>query len=204
MPASYIGLPALTGTNAKVLLGSEYQREMTGLEIITESYTVRSENRISIQPDRNTLHSSFSTATLKHPRMQVENSSFREQPGGLAVLSVTYVGLTGASGLPAPVIRLLPVNNNLHIEAEYVTDQSENSFISLGNSTRMPGQLNGYPMPANPAPNFLINNANGSVQTLGYCYDETETVRRGAFLVVRSTFRKKTLASGQYAYLLDL
>lgn len=204
MPASYLGIPTASGTNAKVLSTSEYQRELNGLEVIAETYTLRSENRISLQPDRNTVHSIFSTASIKHPRMQVENVSFREQRGGLTEMTVTYVGLTGSTGLPAPVVRLLPVNNAIQIEAEYVTDQGEDSFINLGNTTRMPGQINGYAMPANPPPAYLINNANGFIQTLGYCYDNTETVRRGGFLIVRATFREKTRGTGMFAYANDL
>ena len=203
MPASYLGIPSASGANAKVLATSEYQRELNGLEMIAETYTVRSANKISLQPDRYTLHTAYSTASLKHPRMQVENVSFREQRGELTEMTVTYVGLTGSTGLPAPVVRLLPINNTLQIEAEYVTDASEDSFIGLGNVTRMPAQINGYAMPANPPPAYLINNANGFIQTLGYCYDDTECVRRGGFLIVRATFRQKTKGVGMFTYAND-
>ena len=206
MPATFIGLPTSSGANAKILRNSEYQREMNGLETITEIYTVRSANKISLQPDRNTLHSAFSTDTIKHGRMQVENVSFRELPGELAEMSVSYVGLTGSSGLPAPIIRLIPVPTAgaTYIEIEYVTDQTEENLINTSNTTRMPPQINGYPTPPNPEPYYIINSSNGFIQPLGYCYDSTESTRRGSMLVVRATFRKKTKAAGLYVGSLDV
>ena len=204
MPASYLGIPTASGTNAKVLSTSEYQRELNGLELLTEVYTLRSENRISLQPARNTAHSAFSTAALKYPRMAVENVSFREQRGGLTEMTVEYVGLTSSTGLPPPVIRLIPVTPAIYIEAEYVTDQNEESFINLGNLARMPASLNGYAMPPNPPPAFTISNPSGSIRTLGYCYDTTECRRRGQFLIVRSNFRKKTIGIGAFAYATDI
>jgi hypothetical protein len=205
MPVTYLGLPSASGANAKVLESSEYQKEQNGLETLVENYTLRSANRISLQPARNALHKAYSTADIKYPRMMVEQVGFREQTGGITKMSVTYVGLTSSSGLPAPIVRLLPVEGQIFIEAEYITDENENSLINLSNTTRMPATLNGYPMPPNPAVFFSIYNASaGYVRELGYCYDQTQCVRRGLFLVVRATFRRKRFGIGVYAGLTNI
>ena len=149
MPVTYLGLPSASGVNAKVLESSEYQKEQNGLETLVENYTLRSANRISLQPARNAIHQAYSTADLKYPRMMVEQVAFREQPGGITQMTVTYVGLTSASGLPAPIVRLLPVTNKIYIEAEYVSDVTEDSLINIGSTTRMPVSINNYPMPPN-------------------------------------------------------
>ena len=205
MPVTYLGQPTASGANAKVLESSEYQKEQNGLETLTESYNLRTANRISLQPARNALHSAYSTAEIKYPRMMVEQVAFREQPGGITQMTVTYVGLTSASGLPPPIVRLLPVTSEIYIEAEYVSDVSEESLINLKKDTRMPSNLNGYPMPPNPAV-FLAQYhvLDGYLRELGYCYDQTQCVRRGQFLVIRATFRKKRFGIGIYAGLTNL
>lgn len=208
MPASIIGLPTLTGTNAKVLETSEYQREMNGLESLTETYTVRTANRISLAPQRDVVHSAFSTADTKHTRMVVETISFRDQPGGLTKMGVTYVGLTSAAGLPAPIVRLVPTPSRIYIEAEYVSDVSETSLVILDRRTRMPAVINGVAMPANPGPTVIQQgfgvDSGTSLTDLGYCYDTTQCIRRGLFLVVRATFRKKQFGTGGFAAFNDL
>ena len=208
MPASIIGLPTLTGTNAKVLETSEYQREMNGLESLSETYTVRSANRISLAPQRDVVHSAFSTADTKHTRMVVENVSFRDLPGNLTKMTVQYVGLTSSAGLPRPIVRLVPTPSRIYIEAEYVSDVSETSLVILDRTTRMPAQINGVAMPANPGPiviqrGYGVDSGTG-LTNLGYCYDTTQCIRRGQFLVVRATFRKKTFGTGGFAAFSDL
>lgn len=208
MPVTYLGYPTASGSNSKVLETSEYQREMNGLETLTEVYTVRSANRIALAPDRDVIHSSFSTADIKYPRMAVENVSFSEQRGSLTKMSVTFVGLTAAAGLPTPIVRLVPTPSRIYIEAEYVSDVSETSLVILDRRTRMPAQINGVAMPANPGPTVIQQgygvDSGTSLQDLGYCYDTTQCIRRGQFLVVRATFRKKTFGTGGFAAFSDL
>lgn len=198
-----IGYPGLTGVT-KVLRGSEYSKEINGLETLVETYTIRTENLLALQPARNVLHTTFSTATTKYQRMAVETVSFRETPGGFTEMSVSFVGLTSSSAMPAPVIRLLPVTNTIHIEAEYLSSETENFFTTIDARTRMPDLINGYSMPNNPPAYYVINGAQGSLRRLGYCYDQTSCTRRGSFLVVRATFRQKTQGSGVYAYATDV
>jgi len=205
MPVTYLGLPSASGVNAKVLESSEYQKEQNGLETLVENYTLRSANRISLQPARNAIHQAYSTADLKYPRMMVEQVAFREQPGGITQMTVTYVGLTSASGLPAPIVRLLPVTNKIYIEAEYVSDVTEDSLINIGKTTRMPVSINNYPMPPNPAP-FITNQipTGDHIRQLGYCYDQTQCIRRGQFLIIRATFRKKQFGLGIFSGATDI
>jgi hypothetical protein len=208
MPASFIGLPTTAGSTAKVLESSEFAREITGLETLTETYTVRSSLRISLTPDRNTLHTAFSTAETKFPRMSVENVSFSEIPGGLTKMTVTFVGLTASSGMPPPVVRMLPVPGKMFIEAEYVSTETEDSLVQIGKTTRMPSTINGYAMPANPGP--IVTSRGGgaflhdTATELGFCYETASATRRGQFLVVRATFRKKTIATGIFFFRNDL
>jgi hypothetical protein len=87
-------------SGGKVLRKSQRSTEVDGLVTLTETYTIRRQDIESIEPDRNTAHSSFSTATNKYPRMQVETTRVEPIDGDLAQLIVTYVGLDYASGLP--------------------------------------------------------------------------------------------------------
>ena len=202
MPAIHIGLPTASGSEAKVLESSEYQREANGLETLRETYTVRSSNRISLAPLRDVLHSAYSTASVPHSRMAVEAVSFNDQPGNLTSIIVTYVGLTSSSGLPAPVVRLIPQPNRIFIEAEYVSDATESSLANIAPTTRMPAQINGVAMPSNPGPRILQRgggiNAGATLTDLGYCFDTTQCVRPGLFLVVRATFKKKIFGTGLF------
>lgn len=206
MPVIYLGQPTASGANVKVLESSEYQKEQNGLETLVENYIIRSANRIALQPSRNTVHSTFSTADIKYTRMVVEEVAFREQRGGITGMTVTYVGLTSASGLPFPVLRTLPVTNKIYIEAEYVTNENEETLINIGNIARMPAQINGYTMPNNPPVTNLFSNAltGDRLTDLGYCHDQAQCNRRGLFLVVRRTFRRKYFGLGIYAGATDI
>lgn len=101
MSAVLIGSLASGG---KVLRRSQSSTEVDGLVTLTESYTIRSQDIESIEPERNTTHSSFSTATNTYARMLVETTRVEPMDGGLAQLLVTYVGLDYASGLPPAYI----------------------------------------------------------------------------------------------------
>ena len=88
-------------SGGKVLRRSQSSTEVDGLVTLTETYTIRRQDIESIEPERNTTHSAFSTATNKYARMLVETTRVEPMDGDLAQLIVTYVGLDYATGLPA-------------------------------------------------------------------------------------------------------
>lgn len=88
----------------KILRQTQRNTEVDGLVLITETYTIRIQDIDLIEPDRNTTHTSFSTAETKYPRMLVETTRVDPMDGGLATLSVTYVGLDYSSNLPPAYI----------------------------------------------------------------------------------------------------
>ena len=96
MSAEIIGLPSGL-SSSKVLRRQGYEKGANGLESITETYIVQTQNLLSIIPEKDTRHSSFSTATNKYQRMAVESISTSEQDGGLTELNILYVGLTSSS-----------------------------------------------------------------------------------------------------------
>jgi len=196
--------------NAKILQRQNYQKDLVGLETITENYIIRTADRATLAPARDTIHSSFSTATPKYSRMAVETISFDETDGGLTTMSVVYVGLTTSTGLPPPIIRLIPTAGEgvygppLVIEAEYVTDVSETEFmagqLSQNNGAiqapvftptiKMPTIINGTTMPRDPREPFFQEGIGLLAQYDGYCYLSMSCERRGLFLVARNTFHE--------------
>ena len=183
--ATFVGSPA---SGAKTLRRVDYATERNGLETLTEIYTIRTIDRASIQPAFLTTHKNFSTSSTKYERMAVENFSFRAQDGDISELTVTYVGLTSANGLPGALVRLLPSGGGFLIQAEYITTQNESELISQNRVTgRMPTSINGTQMPFNPAP---YTNREGSVNFYGYTYLNTEAVRRGQFIVATVVFQQ--------------
>jgi hypothetical protein len=221
MSAVIIGypVPALSSStlNAKVLQRQNLQRDINGLETITENYIIRTTDRAIIAPLIDTVHSSFSTATPKYARMAVETITFDETDGDLTTLSVVYAGLTSSSGLPRPVVRMIPTTGAgiygppLTIEVEFVTDVNE-SQISTGQLTStstvqtnnnlgnqfipIPDILNGLKLPSNPRPPFTRQlGLLGKVFYLGYCQDQVDCTRRGQFLVARVIFKEKQTAT---------
>jgi hypothetical protein len=196
-------------TDSKVLQRQNFNKEPNGLETIIEAYAIKTENRAIIIPNKGTLHSPFSSAEKKYERMAVESVATEEQDGGITQMLVTYVGLTTSTGLPPPIVRLIPTAGEgvygppLVIEAEYVTDVSETQFmagqLSQNNGAiaaplwqrviKMPQFINGYAMPQDPTPPF---NRSGLVieQYAGYCVLSKSCERRGLFLVARDTFHE--------------
>jgi len=182
MSAVIVGSPSavITAANAKVLRRQQYQKESNGLETLVETYIVQSQNLISIIPAKNTTHSAFSTATTKFPRMAVESISTSEQDGNLSELNVTYVGLASSSGLPAAIVRIIPVTGagkfglNINIEAEFLSDSSEPQLLAgtlssisptiiagRYNQRRMPRAINGTSLPPNPIEPYFRSNTAG-------------------------------------------
>jgi hypothetical protein len=207
MSAVIVGSPS---SGQKVLRRADFSVERNGLETLNEVYTVRTADRRTLQPNFGILHSAYSTASTKFARMAVERFSFREQDGDLTEINVTYVGLTSSSGLPPAIVRLIPTPGagifgpNMVIEAEFLTDKSENDFSAngAGGLTRpagvfsaavifMPDTINGTKMPANPREPFFIDGATISRSYSGYTQQSLSCDRRGLFLVARATFAEQ-------------
>jgi len=208
--------------NAKVLQRQNFQRDINGLETLTENYMIRTTDRAILAPAKDTLHSAFSTATPKYSRMAVETITFDESDGGLTSMNVVYVGLISSTGLPKPVVRMIPTTGAgiygppLTIELEFVTDVNETqiatgqltntSSVQTNNNSRnpflgIPDTLNGLKLPSNPIPTFSKQFGNvGTVSYNGYCQDQVDCTRRGQFLVARVIFREKQDASGDIGF----
>ena len=199
MPARIISRPS--GNTDKVLRRSDYSREMVGLETLTETYTILSSARLSIQPSRNTLHSSFSSADSKFSRMAVETTAFREMDGDLTEMTVTYVGLTSSSGLPPAIVSLVPTTGAgiygppMVIQANYVTDLSEAQIIS-NNGSAMPSSINGTPLPDNPRAPFSTTGIGVFTNYYGYVLTNIQSIRRGLFLIVTTSYQESGSAGG--------
>jgi hypothetical protein len=200
--------------STKVLQSQNFSKEPNGLETIIEAYAIQTANRDTVVPEKNTLHSVFSSSAKKYTRMVVESVTTEEQDGGITQMLVTYVGLTTSTGLPPPIIRLIPTAGEgiygppLVIEAEYVTDVSETQFMAgqlaqnnglqqatLFNPTiKMPESINGTAMPRDPRSAFYKTpsgfGGGNIVQYSGYCVLSMSCDRRGIFLVARNTYHE--------------
>jgi len=200
--------------STKVLQRQNFSKEPNGLETIIEAYAIQTANRDTVVPEKNTLHSAFSSSTKKYTRMVVESVTTEEQDGGITQMLVTFVGLTTSTGLPPPIVRLIPTAGEgvygppLVIEAEYVTDVSETQFMAgqlaqnnglqqatLFNPTiKMPESINGTAMPRDPLSAFYKTPAGfgggNIVQYSGYCVLSMSCDRRGLFLVARNTYHE--------------
>lgn len=216
-----VGSPA---SGAKVLHRQNLQRDMNGLETITETYIVQTTDRLTIAPAKDTTHSAFSSAPTTYSRMAVESISFNEMDGGVTEMNVVFVGLTTSTGLPKPLVRMIPTTGAeiygppITIEAEFVTDLVESEFangqlakgvpvtqqftnIGLGRFLTMPTQINGLDMPTQPRTVGVVqSNVNGNIIYFGYCMDNLTSTRRGQFLVARAVFKEKQFGIGAFAY----
>ena len=215
MSFSIVGSSLNSSTTAKVLQRQNFNKEPNGLETIIESYAISTANRDTIVPERDTLHSAFSSSSKKYTRMVVESVTTEEQDGGITQMLVTFVGLTTSTGLPPPIVRLIPTAGAgvygppLVIEAEYVTDVSETQFMAgqLAQNTglgrqqifnqqiKMPAVINGTQMPRDPAQAFYSAPKSGFgggaiIQYSGYCVLSMSCDRRGLFLIARNTYHE--------------
>lgn len=222
MGAIIIGSPSPTATaaNAKVLRRQNYQRDINGLETISETYIFQTANRASLIPAKDTLHSAFSTATIKYARMAVETVSFSELDGDLTEMNVAYVGLTSASGLPPAIVRLVPTTGAgvygppIVIEVDFITSLSEGevlkgNFVPGTTSSNaywterrigIPVSINGTQLPRNPRAPFINQSGQeggqgttflgGSAQYDGYVISDLQAEKRGLFLSVKIQFRE--------------
>jgi hypothetical protein len=196
--------------NTKVLKRQNFNKEINGLETLIEAYAIKTSNRVSVVPAKDTLHSAFSSASTTYTRMAVESVATEEEDGGITSLLVTYVGLTSSTGLPPAVVRLIPTAGAgvygppLVIEVEFVTDVTESQFASGQQATTnpaaysggwttfipMPASINGTALPVNIRKPF---NNNGLVieRYYGYCADSFSCERRGLFLVAKNIYAEK-------------
>jgi hypothetical protein len=197
--------------NTKVLQRQNFNKEPNGLETIIEAYAIQTANRDTIVPEKNTLHSAFSSSAKKYSRMIVESVTTEEQDGGITQMLVTFVGLTTSTGLPPAIVRLIPTPGAgifgapLIVEAEFITDVSETEFIrgniqstssinlgnvSFGSVNQMPPFINGTKMPSNPREPFKSSSQLAIVEYFGYCTQSHSCERRGLFLVARTTYQE--------------
>jgi hypothetical protein len=198
--------------NTKVLKRQNFNKESNGLETLIETYAIETSNRASIVPEKDTLHSTFSSASTTYPRMVVESVVTEEEDGGITSMIVTFVGLTSSTGLPLAIVRLLPSANEgvygppIVIEAEYLSDVSVTQFlagqisnnlnqpVSIFTTTiKMPATINGTTMPKDPKTAFFSapQTGGGVIENYsGYCYLSKSCERRGLFLVARDTFHE--------------
>ena len=211
MSFSIVGSSLNSSTKAKVLQRQNFNKEPNGLETIIESYAISTENRDTIVPEKNTLHSAFSSSAKPYPRMVVESVTTEEQDGGITQMLVTFVGLTTSNGLPPAIVRLIPTPGAgiygapLIVEAEFITDISETEFIrgniqgtssinlgnvSFGTVNQMPPFINGTKMPSNPREPFKSSSQLAIVEYFGYCTQSHSCERRGLFLVARTTYQE--------------
>ena len=177
MSALIVGASLASGQ--KVLRKSQSSSEVDGLVTITETYAIRTEDAGSLEPDRNTSHSSFSTASVKYARMLVETTRVEPMDGGIANLIVNYVGLDYASGLPPAYITVVGqpgvgvFGADASVVVKYISQDSlfdalKGSVLSLslGGSNLilptkrlMPATINGTAMPPNPRQREYRRNA---------------------------------------------
>ena len=215
MASVIIGSQINATSTSKVLQRQNFSKEPNGLETIIESYAIATANRDTIIPEKNTLHSAFSSSTKKYTRMVVESVTTEEQDGGITQMLVTFVGLTTSTGLPPPIVRLIPTAGEgvygppLVIEAEYVTDVNETEFIAgqltvnsglaklgvFSQQIKMPAVINGTTMPVDPRTAFFNAPKGGFgggayIQYSGYCVLSMSCDRRGLFLIARNTYHE--------------
>lgn len=215
MASVIIGSGISATSTSKVLQRQNFNKEPNGLETIIEAYAIQTANRDTVVPEKNTLHSAFSSSTKKYSRMVVESVATEEQDGGITSMLVTFVGLTTSTGLPPAIVRIIPDSSQgvygppIIIEVEYVTDVSETQYLTgqrAGNNASLPlGQslfeavipmplsINGTLLPSNPRQNFFSapsgNFPAGIIEQYnGYCVLNKSCERRGIFLVARDTF----------------
>lgn len=206
MSAVILGSPA---SGQKVLRRNEFSTQRNGLEFINEIYTIRTADRTTIQPEFETLHKDFSTASSKYARMAVENVAFKEIDGDLSEMTVSYVGLTSASGLPPALVRIIPQMDKgvfgppCVINVEYVSASTTaqilsavpNPFLGPRIKIPMPKSINGTVLPANPRDPYDTGNeprqtnafflgGGSSFSYQGYVLNSIQAEERGIFAVV--------------------
>jgi hypothetical protein len=161
-----------TALNAgqKILRKQQRSTEVDGLVTLVETYTIRTADLATLEPDRNTTHTAYSTSSVKYSRMLVETTVINPLDGDLSELQVTYVGLDYASGLPPAYITTVGqagagvFGADASIVVRYLSDGSlfdtlkggqitlnlGASQLSLPTKRFLPSSINGTAMPPNP------------------------------------------------------
>ena len=185
MSALIVGASLASGQ--KVLRKSQSSSEVDGLVTITETYAIRTEDAGSLEPDRNTSHASFSTASVKYARMLVETTRVEPMDGGIANLVVNYVGLDYASGLPPAYITVVGqpgvgvFGADASVVVKYISQDSlfdtlkgstlnlaiGGSNLVLPTKRLMPSTINGTGMPPNPRQREYRRNIVSELQNAG-------------------------------------
>jgi hypothetical protein len=210
-------------SGGKVLRKSQSSTEVDGLVTLTETYTIRRQDIESIEPERNTAHSSFSTAINKYSRMLVETTSIEPMDGDLAQLLVTYVGLDYASGLPPAYITAVGqpgagvFGADAAISVRYITQQPVfdllkgasitlsfsgfgfTSNLTLPSKRLIPSSINGTAMPTNPrAKEYRASLSGGTFREWlysGYVQTSISFQRRGSFNQIEEQFTESFVGS---------
>jgi len=199
MSAVIVGSP---GAGKKVLRRNEFSTQRNGLEFINEIYTIRTADRPTLQPAFDTLHKNYSESATKYARMAVENVGFKEMDGDLTEMTVSYVGLTSASGLPRALVSIIPqMDKGIYgppcvISVEYISDKSVAvlsrrlpggggaSFSAFKPKVPIPTEINGTALPRNPSDPF--NTGNNPTQVSAFFGPSAYSVNNYFGLVMES------------------
>jgi hypothetical protein len=192
-------------SGGKVLRKSQRATDVDGLVILTEIYTIRTQDIGTIEPDRNTPHSTFSSASVKYSRMLVETTRVEPLDGGLSQLVVNYVGLDYATGLPPAFITTVGqpgvgvFGADAAIVVKYITQDSLFDTLKGGNVTLniggtgltiptkrfLPASINGTAMPPNPRAREYRRSKNNAEQIAAQDAQFAATIRAGVFYAGR-------------------
>jgi len=199
MSAVIVGSP---GAGKKVLRRNEFSTQRNGLEFINEIYTIRTADRPTLQPAFDTLHKNYSESATKYARMAVENVGFKEMDGDLTEMTVSYVGLTSASGLPRALVSIIPqMDKGIYgppcvISVEYISDKSVAvlsrrlpggggaSFSAFKPKVPIPTEINGTALPRTPRDPF--NTGNNPTQVSAFFGPSAYSVNNYFGLVMES------------------
>ena len=210
MSATLVGKPA---SGQKVLRKTNMTTEIDGLTLLSETYTIRTADVATLEPDRNTLHSNFvdSSYTPKYTRMAVETTRVEPMDGDLSSLVVSYVGMTSASGLPPAYVTAVGqagagvFGADASIVAKYITTDSfydllkggilsidfGNSRLILPSKRLMPSTINSTVMPPNPRQREYRRNKT---------YSEAATAAEASFNAQYKTNPTSVVYGGMVSY----
>jgi hypothetical protein len=209
-------------SGGKVLRRAQRSTEVDGLVTITETYTIRRQDIESIEPARNTSYNAF-TGTTKFPRMSVETTRVDPIDGNLAQLTVNYVGLDYASGLPPAYVTAAGqpgvgvFGADASVVARYITQQPVfdllkgasitlsfsgfgfTSNLTLPSKRLIPAIINGTAMPTNPRAKEYRASLSGGIFRewlyTGYVQTSISFQRRGSFNQIEEQFTESFVGS---------
>jgi hypothetical protein len=209
-------------SGGKVLRRAQRSTEVDGLVTITETYTIRRQDIESIEPARNTSYNAF-TGTTKFPRMSVETTRVDPIDGNLAQLTVNYVGLDYASGLPPAYVTAVGqpgagvFGADASVVARYITQQPVfdllkgasitlsfsgfgfTSNLTLPSKRLIPASINGTAMPTNPRAKEYRASLSGGIFRewlyTGYVQTSISFQRRGSFNQIEEQFTESFVGS---------